>query len=187
MQVRQTAVEGLLLVEPRVHGDNRGYFYESFHAERYAAAGLPAAFVQDNVSRSCARTLRGLHLQQPHAQGKLVYALEGEIFDVGVDVRVGSPSYGKWDGRVLSGDNKHQLYVPPGFAHGFVVLSDHAVVSYKCTELYHPESELGIAWNDPDIGIEWPIDDPILSAKDSVAPRLGEVDPARLPRFGDST
>lgn len=183
MRVSETKLPGVLLIEPKVHGDARGYFFESWQRERYAEAGLPREFVQDNFSRSQRGTLRGLHLQHPHAQGKLVSALEGEVFDVAVDTRVGSPTFGQWAGALLSADNKHQLYVPPGFAHGFCVTSESALFAYKCTDLYHPETELSIAWNDPDIAIAWPLESPTLSAKDQKAPRLRDVPAARLPSY----
>jgi len=184
MKVTPTALPEVLHIEPRVFGDARGYFMETWSAQRYHEHGLPECFVQDNLSRSQQHTLRGLHLQQPHGQGKLVFALEGEIFDVAVDVRVGSPRFGKWVGVKLSGDRKDQLYVPEGFAHGFCVISKYALIAYKCTESYHPEAELGIAWNDPELAIGWPTDAPDLSDKDMKAPRLSEVERNRLPQYG---
>ncbi|HEX7479669.1 MAG TPA: dTDP-4-dehydrorhamnose 3,5-epimerase [Polyangiales bacterium] len=183
MRVTKTPLAEVLLIEPIVHGDARGFFFESWHKERYAAAGLPADFVQDNLSYSQHGILRGLHLQEPFAQGKLVSVLQGEVFDVAVDARVGSPTFGRWHGERLSAENKRQLYIAPGFAHGFCVLSDAALFSYKCTELYHAETELGVAWNDPEIGITWPLDNPVLSAKDAKAPRLREIAEARLPKY----
>jgi dTDP-4-dehydrorhamnose 3,5-epimerase len=144
---------------------------------------MPALFRQDNLSFSTARVLRGLHLQHPSGQAKLVFAVEGEIFDVAVDVRVGSPGFGRWTGARLSADNRHQLFVPEGYAHGFCVLSNQARVVYKCTTLYDPKTEMSIAWNDPDIAIDWPVESPRLSAKDAAAPRLRDIDPGRLPRF----
>jgi dTDP-4-dehydrorhamnose 3,5-epimerase len=180
--IRPTALDGVWLIEPRVFVDDRGAFCEAWHRERYEAAGLPGDFVQDNVSWSRQHVLRGLHLQFPRAQGKLVYVLEGEVFDVAVDVRVGSPMFGRWIGCRLSSENRHQLYIAPGMAHGFCVLSRSALVAYKCTDYYHPESELTIAWDDPDIGIDWPTTTPILSAKDARAPRLGDLR-AELPRW----
>jgi len=182
MNVTQTALPDVLLIEPRVFGDSRGFLFESWSAERYAQHGIGARFVQDNISLSRRGTLRGLHLQQPHAQAKLVHVLEGEVFDVAVDVRVGSPSFGRWVGANLSGTNKLQMYIPEGFAHGFCVLSERALFAYKCNETYHPESELSVAWNDPALGIEWPLSSPELSSKDAVAPRLAELT-ARLPRY----
>lgn len=183
MRVSETRLPGVWLIEPVVYGDARGYFFESWQRERYAAAGLPSEFVQDNFSRSQRGTLRGLHLQHPHAQGKLVSVLEGEVFDVAVDARVGSPSFGRWVGVHLSSDNKHQLYVPAGFAHGFCVVSDAALFSYKCTELYHPETEIAVAWNDPRLAIAWPIAEPTLSVKDRNAMKLHDVPKERLPRY----
>jgi dTDP-4-dehydrorhamnose 3,5-epimerase len=181
MQITPTAIPEILLVEPTVHRDARGFFLETYHREKYAAGGLDATFVQDNHSRSTAGTLRGLHAQLRNPQGKLVRAVRGEIFDVGVDIRRGSPTFGRWVGERLTADNFRQLYVPPGFAHGFCVLSDTAEVEYKCTTLYDREDEIAIAWDDPEIGIDWPLTEPpLLSAKDAAAPRLAEV-LARLP------
>ena len=179
MTVRALATElpGVLLVEPVVHRDDRGFFLETFHAGKYAAAGIPGPFVQDNHSRSVGRTLRGLHAQLREPQGKLVRAVEGEIWDVAVDIRPASPTYRRWVGAVLSADNFRQLWIPPGFAHGFCVLSEVAQVEYKCTELYDAADEIAIAWNDPDIGIAWPIADPLVSEKDGRAPRLREIEP----------
>jgi dTDP-4-dehydrorhamnose 3,5-epimerase len=183
MEVRETRLPGVLLIEPRVFGDARGFFYESFNAARYLDAGIDLPFVQDNFSQSRKGILRGLHLQQPHPQGKLVSVLSGRVFDVAVDVRVGSPHFGRWVGEILDGESKRQLFVPPGFAHGFCVLSDEALFHYKCTDLYHPEAELSVIWNDPDIGIEWPEASPVLSDKDAAAPRLAEIPRERLPLF----
>jgi len=182
MEVIPQAIPEILLIEPKVFGDARGFFKETFHAERYAAAGMPP-FVQDNLSRSKRGTLRGLHLQQPYAQGKLVSVVEGEVYDVAVDVRVGSPTFGKWVGVTLSADNHLQLYVPPGFAHGFCVTSELALFSYKCTDLYHPETEVGVAYDDPALGIPWPVAEPLVSDKDRQNARLAAIDPARLPRY----
>lgn len=183
MKVVETAIPGLLIIEPRVFGDDRGFFMETFHARKYAEAGIPGPFVQDNFSRSTRGTLRGLHFQEPNAQGKLVQVLAGAVYDVTVDVRRGSPTFGKWVGVELSAQNKRQLWVPPGFAHGFCVLSDSADFHYKCTALYAPETERGIAWNDPDLAIAWPLSGPpLLSAKDAAAPRL--KDAPVLPTFG---
>jgi dTDP-4-dehydrorhamnose 3,5-epimerase len=183
MQVTKTDIPDVLVVDPRVFGDDRGFFLETYSSARYAEAGIPASFVQDNLSRSARGVLRGLHMQHPSGQGKLVHVLEGEVFDVAVDVRVGSPTFRRWVGFLLSAQNKRQLYIPPGFAHGFCVTSETALFAYKCTELYHPEHELGILWNDPDIGIPWPVQDPVLSGKDRVYPRLAEVPESRLPRY----
>jgi dTDP-4-dehydrorhamnose 3,5-epimerase len=173
----------VVLVEPRVFGDDRGYFFETWHSARYGAAGLPSAFVQDNLSYSQRGVLRGLHFQNPYAQGKLLSVLQGEVFDVAVDVRRGSPTFGRWVGVTLSAENKRQLYVPEGFAHGFCVLSDAALVQYKCTEVYQPKAEHGLRWDDPGFGIAWPVDQPVLSEKDLRSPRLGEIDPECLPVY----
>ena len=186
MKVRETPLPGVLMVEPEVFGDGRGLFFETYRAQRYAEAGIPASFVQDNVSLSERGALRGLHLQNPNPQGKLIYVLQGEVFDVAVDVRVGSPTFARWTGTVLSGENKLQLYVPEGFAVGFCVLSETALFAYKCTDVYTPASELSIIWNDPAIGIEWPVDGPLLSPRDAAAPRLGDIDPGWLPRYAGS-
>ena len=175
MKFHTTRLPGVILVEPDVHGDGRGFFLETYHQEKYAEGGIAAAFVQDNHSKSKRGTLRGLHAQRMRPQGKLVRAVEGEIFDVAVDIRRGSPTFGQWVGEVLSAQNFRQLYVPPGFVHGFCVLSDSAQVEYKCTDLYAPRDELSVIWDDPEIGIEWPIDQPLLSAKDQAAPRLHEI------------
>ena len=183
MKVTQTILEGVVAIEPRVFGDARGYFLETWHRERYAEAGVARDFVQDNLSRSQRGILRGLHLQHPYAQGKLVQVFEGDVFDVAVDVRVGSPTFGKWVGQHLSGENKRQLYIPPGFAHGFCVMSEQALLGYKCTELYHPETELSIAWNDEALAIDWPVKDPTLSAKDQAGLRLNDIPEDRLPRY----
>jgi dTDP-4-dehydrorhamnose 3,5-epimerase len=182
VKVSPTGLPGVVLVEPQVFEDARGFFLETYHREKYAAAGITAAFVQDNHSHSAHRTLRGLHAQRSRAQGKLVRAVRGEMFDVAVDIRVGSPSFGRWTGATLSGANFRQLYIPPGFAHGFCVLSDEVDVEYKCTDLYVPGDEITVAWNDPEIGIDWPVREPILSAKDRNAPRLSELRD-RLPRY----
>jgi dTDP-4-dehydrorhamnose 3,5-epimerase len=173
---------GVLVVEPDVIQDNRGFFLETYHADRYRAHGIAGTFVQDNHSRSSGRTLRGLHLQRRRMQGKLIRVIEGEIYDVAVDVRRGSPTFGKWVGLVLSASNFKQVYVPPGFAHGFCVTSGTAQVEYKCTELYDPASEIGIAWDDPTLAIRWPIADPILSPRDSRNPSLA-AQTDQLPRF----
>jgi dTDP-4-dehydrorhamnose 3,5-epimerase len=183
MEVVPQELPEVLLIKPPVFGDERGYFQETFHAQRYAAAGMTLPFVQDNLSRSRHGTLRGLHLQQPHSQGKLVSVLEGEVFDVAVDVRVGSPTFGRWVSAIISAQNHHQLYVPPGFAHGFVVTSENALFSYKCTDLYHPECELGIAWNDPELGIPWPVQAPLVGGKDQKNQTLAQLDRAKLPRY----
>lgn len=175
MEIRETSLPGVLLVEPRVFSDSRGYFYETFHAERYAKAGIPTHFVQDNFSRSCRGTLRGLHYQEPHPQGKLIQVLAGAVYDVAVDIRRGSPTFGRWYGVELSDENRRQLWIPPGFAHGFCALSERADFYYKCTALYAPDSDRGLLWNDPEIGIAWPIAEPLLSAKDAAAPCLAHA------------
>ncbi|MBM4360713.1 MAG: dTDP-4-dehydrorhamnose 3,5-epimerase [Deltaproteobacteria bacterium] len=182
MNVIETALPGVLIVEPRVFGDARGFFFESFHAERYGAAGITWDFVQDNVSRSARGVLRGLHFQNPRPQAKLVQVLEGAVVDVAVDVRKGSPTFGQHVMVELSAENHRQLFVPAGFAHGFCVTSEHALFSYKCSDLYAPADEHGVLWNDPDLGIPWPIEAPSLSAKDAVYPRLRDVPDAALPR-----
>lgn len=182
MKFTPTDLPGVLVVEPVVHRDARGFFLETYHAGKFREGGIAAAFVQDNHSASQRGTLRGLHAQWRRPQGKLVRVLFGEIFDVAVDARRGSPSFGRWTGVNLSHDNFRQLWVPAGFLHGFCVLSERAEVEYKCTDLYDPGGELGVAWNDPDIGIRWPVAEPILSPKDAAAPRLREVD-GQLPRW----
>lgn len=166
MRVVPTDLAGVLVIEPVVYRDARGYFLETFNAARYAKAGITAPFVQDNHSSSVARTLRGLHLQRRSPQGKLIRVIEGEIWDVAVDVREGSPTFGRWAAEVLSAENFKQLYVPEGCAHGFCVLSDRAQVEYKCTALYDPADEIGIAFDDPDLAIPWPVEEPILSERD---------------------
>ncbi|QYJ16108.1 dTDP-4-dehydrorhamnose 3,5-epimerase [Rubrobacter xylanophilus DSM 9941] len=181
MRVLETELPGVLLVEPDVFGDERGFFMESWSGRRYREAGLPECFVQDNLSFSRRGVLRGLHFQHPRGQGKLVSVLQGEVFDVAVDVRRGSPTFGRWVGVSLSEANKRQLYIPPGFAHGFVVLSEAALFFYKCTEYYAPECERTVLWNDPEIGIGWPVEEPVLSEKDQEAPTLREMPPAHLP------
>ena len=180
MKVEKTKLEGVLLVTPEVFGDERGFFMETYNREKASKLGLPTEFVQDNHSKSSKGVLRGLHYQRPQWQGKLVRVLQGEIFDVAVDIREGSPTYGQWVGAMLNDENKQQLYVPEGFAHGFVVTSDTAEVIYKCTSLYAPSQEGSILWNDPDIGIDWPIDEPLLSAKDTAAQRLCDFVPSSV-------
>lgn len=183
MNVVPTKLPGVLLIEPRVFRDARGYFYETWNQSTYAAAGLTFAFVQDNLSHSVRGVLRGLHYQHPSAQGKLISVLDGEIFDVAVDIRPDSPTFRQWFGVHLSSENHRQCYVPPGYAHGFLVMSEVAKVTYKCTALYQPKDEGSILWNDPDIGIDWPVETPILSPKDREAPRLRDVPGDRLPRL----
>ncbi len=181
MNVTPTNLPGVLVVEPKVFGDARGFFLETFQAERYAKAGIPGPFVQDNMSRSVKNTLRGLHFQNPHAQGKLVSVTRGAVWDVAADVRVGSPTFGQWFGLELSEDNKKQLWIPPGFAHGFCVLSELADFQYKCTEYYLPQHDGGVRWDDPKLAIPWPVKEPLLSAKDLKLPTLEEA--TALPRF----
>lgn len=177
MKVEQTELDGVLLVTPKVFGDDRGFFMETYNRDVAIELGLPAEFVQDNHSKSTKGVLRGLHYQYPQWQGKLVRTVQGEIFDVAVDIRAGSPTFGKWVGYYLNDENKQQLYVPPGFAHGFVVTSDTAEVVYKCTDLYAPSQEGSVLWNDPDIGVDWPVESPLLSAKDEVGQRLADLPP----------
>jgi dTDP-4-dehydrorhamnose 3,5-epimerase len=175
MKFIPTELEGAVIIEPDVHRDARGFFLETYHARKYEAGGLPALFVQDNHSRSTRGTLRGMHAQRRRPQGKLVRVIEGEIFDVAADLRKGSATFGRWVAVVLSAENFKQFYVPPGFVHGFAVTSETAEVEYKCTEFYDPSDELGVIWNDPDLAIRWPFDEPALSKKDQANPRLSEV------------
>lgn len=183
MNFRTTTLDGVIHVEPDVHRDERGFFLETYHAEKYARGGIAAAFVQANHSRSLRGTLRGLHAQWRRPQGKLVRCLQGEIFDVAVDMRIGSPTRCRWVGVTLTSENHHQLYVPPGYLHGFVVLSAMAEVEYMCTDLYDPGYELGIRWDDPEIGVAWPIPaaEVLLSAKDKAAPFLADAPREHLP------
>ena len=182
MRVLPTELPGVLIVEPDVHRDARGFFLETFHERKYAEAGITARFVQHNHSHSGRHTLRGLHAQLRRPQGKLVRAIMGEMFDVAVDIRRRSPTFGRWVGVTLSGDNFRQLWIPPGFVHGFCVLSERLHVDYKCTDFYDGSDELAVAWNDPDIGIEWPVEAPVLSEKDRAALRLAEQ-LEKLPRY----
>ena len=175
MRFVETELPGVVLIEPDVHRDPRGYFLETYHADKYRVKGIEGPFVQDNHSRSVARTLRGLHLQVARPQAKLVRVIEGEIYDVAVDVRRGSPTFGLWVGVTLSAENFKQCYIPCGFAHGFCVTSPVAQVEYKCTDLYHPPSEIGVAWNDPAIAIRWPVANPLLSERDRTHPFLSEL------------
>jgi dTDP-4-dehydrorhamnose 3,5-epimerase len=181
MKVIKTAIEGCLVIEPRVHGDGRGFFYEGFNARRFAEAGLDLHFVQTNVSRSEQGVLRGLHYQWPNPQGKLVSVLEGEVYDVAVDIRVGSPTFGQWAAAILSAENKRHFWVPEGFAHGFAVLSGPATFVYQCTALYDPAADSGIRWNDAALAIDWPLAAPELSDKDRKAPFLADVAAEKLP------
>ena len=167
MQIKTTPLDGMLIIEPRIFADERGYFMETHQFQRFQSAGIDCTFVQDNLSYSTRNILRGLHFQKSKAQAKLVQAVSGGIFDVGVDLRPDSSTFGKWFGVVLSEENKRQFFVPEGFAHGFCVLSESAHVAYKCSDYYDPDDEGGLHWSDPDIAIDWPLTDPILSAKDS--------------------
>ena len=178
MRFSETDIDGVILIEPDVFRDDRGFFLETFHSEKYRAGGLPLPFVQDNQSSSVCGTLRGLHMQLTKPQGKLVRAVEGEIWDVAVDVRVGSPTFGRWTAVSLSADNFRQLYIPPGCAHGFAVTSDRAQVEYKCTALYDPADEVGIAYNDPELAVAWPVQNPILSRRDKLNPFLATLMPS---------
>jgi dTDP-4-dehydrorhamnose 3,5-epimerase len=174
----ETPIQGLFIIEPKVFGDHRGYFMETYNFEDFKAAGLDMVFVQDNQSKSKRGVLRGMHFQTKHPQGKLVRVIKGEVFDVAIDLRKDSSTYGKWYGVLLTEENKKQFYVPEGFAHGFLVTSEEAEFVYKCTDFYHPEFEGGILWNDPDIGIEWPIqgiDEILLSEKDKNSPQLKDI------------
>jgi len=183
MKTLQTDLDGCLIIEPRVFGDARGYFYESWNAERFADAGLDLGFVQSNVSMSTRGVLRGLHYQWPRPQGKLVSVLEGEVYDVAVDIRRGSPTFGRWTAAMLTGDNKRHFWIPEGFAHGFAVVSERAVFSYLCTALYDAGADAGIRWNDAAIGIDWPLAEPQLSRKDETAPFLSDIPEERLPVY----
>jgi dTDP-4-dehydrorhamnose 3,5-epimerase len=183
MRILETDLPGCVVIEPQVHGDARGYFYESFNAQKYKNAGLDLRFVQSNVSRSARGVLRGLHYQCPNPQGKLVNVLEGEVYDVAVDIRAGSPTFGRWAAAVLSADNKRHFWIPEGFAHGFVVLSDYATFCYQCTALYDGKADAGVRWNDADIAVDWPVSVPLLSDKDQRAPFLRDVSREKLPKF----
>jgi dTDP-4-dehydrorhamnose 3,5-epimerase len=177
----RSALPEVIVIEPDVLQDRRGFFLETYHVDKFRAGGIVDTFVQDNHSRSTAGTIRGLHLQLQRPQGKLIRVIEGEIFDVAVDVRRGSPTFGKWVGVTLSAENFKQCYIPKGFAHGFAVVSAVAQVEYKCTDVYDKASEIGIAWDDPAIGITWPVSNPVLSDRDTRHPRLAEI--AQLPTF----
>lgn len=182
MRVSTTKLPGVLIIEPQVHQDARGFFLETYHAERYAAHGIHGPFVQDNHSRSVRNTVRGLHLQVARPQGKLVRVVAGEVFDVAVDVRIGSPTFGQWVATRLSAESFKQFYIPVGFAHGFCVLSEVAEIEYKCTDLYTPAAEVGVLWDDPVLGIPWPVQEPLLSDRDRRHPRLADLTD-KLPRF----
>ena len=179
----ETNLKEAVILEPAVFGDTRGYFYESYNSEKYAALGIHARFVQSNVSRSARGVLRGLHYQWPNPQGKLVSVLEGEVYDVAVDIRRGSPTFGQWASVMLTADNKRHFWIPEGFAHGFCVLSEFATFTYQCTALYDAKADASIRWDDAAIGIDWPISGPLLSDKDAKAPFLAEVAADRLPDF----
>ena len=185
MRVTPTGIPGVVVIEPDIHADSRGFFIETYHADRYRQYGIAGPFVQDNHSRSLTGTLRGLHLQLQRPQGKLIRVIEGEIFDVAVDVRRGSPTFGRWVGVTLTAASFKQVYVPPGFAHGFCVVSAIAQVEYKCTDIYDPASEIGIAWNDHALGISWPVTDPVLSSRDGRHPTLAEVT-EQLPKWHEN-
>ncbi len=183
MKVIETGVPGALILEPQVFGDARGFFYESYNKAKWIEACIDVDFVQSNVSRSARGVLRGLHYQWPNPQGKLVSVLEGEVFDVAVDIRRGSPTFGQSVGVMLTADNHRHFWVPEGFAHGFCVLSEFATFTYQCTALYDPKADAGIRWNDAALGIDWPISAPLLSDKDGKTPLLQDVPPERLPTY----
>jgi len=183
LKVIETALPGCVVIEPAVFSDARGFFFETWNAERFGALGLPTRFTQSNVSCSSKGVLRGLHYQWPRPQGKLVSVLEGEVYDVAVDIRRGSPTFGKWDAVLLSAENRRQLWIPEGFAHGFAVLSERAVFSYLCTDSYVKESDAAVRWNDAEIAVDWPISAPVLSAKDEAAPFLRDIAEDRLPVY----
>ena len=185
MKIVASELSGVLLIEPEVHTDERGFFLETWHQDRYRDSGLPdVVFAQDNHSRSARGVLRGLHFQKEFPQGKLVQVSRGRVFDVAVDIRVGSPDFGRWVGYELSDENNHQMWIPPGFAHGFLALSDSADLMYKCTDTYRSDDDFGILWDDPRIAVQWPISDPLLSDKDKVLPTLSDAEQAgSLPVF----
>jgi len=183
LKCTEKSIPGVLLIEPMVFEDDRGFFLETYHEKKYPEAGIDKPFVQDNHSHSCRGTLRGLHYQLKHPQGKLVYVIRGEIFDVAVDIRRGSTTFGQWTGTILSEKNKHQLFIPEGFAHGLCVISETADVVYKCTDLYTTGDEYGILWSDPVIGIDWPVENPVLSEKDAESPRLMDVPEELFPLY----
>ncbi|WP_414495669.1 dTDP-4-dehydrorhamnose 3,5-epimerase [Stenotrophomonas maltophilia] len=183
MKVVETRLQGCKIIEPAVFGDARGYFFESWNAGRFAEHGLPAAFVQSNISSSSKGVLRGLHYQWPRSQGKLVTVLEGEVYDVAVDIRRGSPTFGQWEALVLSAENRRQFWIPEGFAHGFAVLSETALFHYLCTDVYVKEADAAVRWNDADIAVDWPVSAPTLSAKDENAPFLKDIGEDRLPVY----
>lgn len=175
MRCYDTSLPGVKILEPEMFEDSRGFFMETWNASRYAECGIPVNFVQDNLSLSKKGILRGLHYQQPNPQGKLVYVLQGEVFDVALDIRYGSPTFGQWMGVSLSAQNRRQLFIPEGFAHGFCVVSETALFAYKCTEFYSAGNDKGICWNDPELNIQWPIVEPTLSVKDKKQPLLKDI------------
>ena len=187
MKITPTSLPGVLIIEPQVFKDKRGFFMETYHRKKYGQAGLNRIFVQDNLSHSVQRTLRGLHYQLKYPQAKLVQVIKGSIFDVSVDIRQGAPSFGQWTGVHLSGENRRQVFISEGFAHGFCVLSETADVIYKCTDLYTPDDEGGLLWSDPGLAIDWPITDPLLSDKDSQYPCLADIPVKRLPVYTENT
>ena len=185
MLVLDTDIPEVKLIKPLSHGDSRGFFLETFQQERYKEMGINYNFIQDNHSRSKKNTLRGLHYQSKNMQGKLVRVSQGSVYDVAVDIRKGSPTYGKWVAYILNDENHHQLFIPPGFAHGFCVLSDYADFEYKCTDLYNPDFEVGLLWSDTDLNIDWPISNPLVSEKDKANPLLKNLDDKLLPIYDE--
>ncbi len=183
MKVIETTLPGCVVIEPAVFGDDRGFFFETWNAARFGELGLPTKFVQSNVSSSAKGVLRGLHYQWPRPQGKLVSVLEGEVYDVAVDIRQGSPTFGRWEAVVLSAENKRQFWIPEGFAHGFAVLSERAIFSYLCTEVYLREFDAAVRWNDAELAVDWPVSAPSLSPKDEQAPFLKDIAGDRLPVY----
>lgn len=183
LQAIEGKLSGLRLIQPTAFPDARGFFTETYHVDKYREAGIQQTFLQDNFSFSKRHVLRGLHFQSRFPQGKLVFVIQGEIYDVAVDLRRGSPTFGQWEAYVLSEENHHQLYVPEGFAHGFVVLSETAAVVYKCTDVYRPANDCGLRWDDEELGINWPVQPELLSDKDAALPTLRELDIGTLPTF----
>jgi dTDP-4-dehydrorhamnose 3,5-epimerase len=184
MNVKKTKMSGVLILEPDVFSDERGFFLETWNSVRYKNAGINGPFVQDNVSFSKKGVLRGLHFQYPQSQGKLVQVLSGEVVDIAIDIRRDSPNFGQWISEVLSDSNHRQMYIPSGFAHGYCVTSETAFFLYKCTDFYNPASEGGIIWNDPDLNIDWPVKEPVLSLRDASFPKLRDIHPEKLPQMG---
>ncbi|MCC5070438.1 dTDP-4-dehydrorhamnose 3,5-epimerase [Xanthomonas campestris] len=183
MKIIPTSLRGCFVIEPAVHTDDRGFFFESWNAERFKQHDLHMQFVQSNVSCSSKGVIRGLHYQWPRPQGKLISVLEGEVYDVAADIRVGSPTFGQWEAVILSGENRRQFWIPEGFVHGFAVLSDTAVFNYLCTDVYVKEADAGLRWDDARLAVDWPISDPVLSNKDRVAPFLDDIPVERLPLY----